>query len=63
MRCVVAKEGHVAMRVERCEANVVRERKMSRYEGQVNARFMSSCVSNSQRDSRAVMTKSHARNV
>ena len=47
---VVAERDHVAMLAERGEESVVLERKMSEHGMQVNARFMSSCVSNSQRD-------------
>ena len=48
---------HVAMLAERGEVGVVLERKMSEHDMQVNACFMSSCVSNSQRDLRRTMTK------
>jgi hypothetical protein len=44
---VVAKKGHVMMLAERGETNVVLEGKMSEHDRQVNARFMSSCVSKS----------------
>jgi hypothetical protein len=52
--------GHVAMLAKRGEKRVVLERKMSRHDRQVNARFMSSCVSNVQRDLCCVMTKARA---
>jgi hypothetical protein len=57
---VVAKKGHVMMLAERGETNVVLEGKMSEHDRQVNARLMSSCVSNSQRDSGGVMTNASA---
>ena len=46
---VVAELDHVAMLAERGEGSVVLERKMSGHHRQVNARFMSSCVSNARR--------------
>jgi len=54
-----AEMGHVAMLANRSEKRVVLERKMSRHDRQVNARFMSSCVSNVQRDLCCTMTKPH----
>jgi len=47
---VVAERDHVGMLAERGEEVVVLERKMSWHHRQVNARFMSSCVSNAQRE-------------
>lgn len=47
---VVAKNGHVAMLAERARESVVLECKISGLDTQVNARIMSSCVSNVRRD-------------
>jgi hypothetical protein len=46
----------VTMLAERGEMHVVLERKMSVHDMQVNARVMSSCVSNERRDLRGAMT-------
>jgi len=51
MNVVAKKTSHVMMLAERGEMRVVLEGKMSEHDRQVNARLMSSCVSNSQRDS------------
>jgi len=57
MTKVAAESDHVWMLAERDEVSVVLERKMSMPDMQVNARFMSSCVSNVHRVLRGAMTK------
>jgi hypothetical protein len=49
MTNVMAEWDHGRVLVERGENRVVLERKMNEHDGRVNARFMSSCVSNAQR--------------
>lgn len=55
---VVVEKDHVAMLAERGEESVVLERKMNGHDMQVNARFMSSCVSNARREMCGALTKS-----
>ena len=58
---VVAGSNHGRLLAERDEESVVLERKMSVPDKQVNARFMSSCVSNVQRVLHGAVTKPRAR--
>jgi hypothetical protein len=60
MTNVVAAKVHVVMLAERGEEDVVLERKMTGHDMQVNARFMSSCVSNARRNLCRAMTKTRA---
>jgi hypothetical protein len=57
----VAKSDHVTMLAERGEMHVVLERKMNEHDMQVNARIMSSCVTNARRDLRGTLTKQRTR--
>lgn len=60
MTKVVAGSDHGRLLAERDEESVVLERKMSVLDMQVNARFMSSCVSNVWRVLHGAVTKPRA---